>query len=785
MKLYRITPLFLFLLVSFLAQAQNKSAKNAFAFKVKEPIQLDGILDEPFWLDAEGWNGDFMQYFPSDTSKASVDTRVKIGFDEDNLYIAAIMENDGPRNYVSTSLRRDYRGEQNDGISFVFDTFNDKTNAFQFGVNPYGVQREALLANGGTRPEDINLAWDNKWFAEAKIMENHWQVEVIIPLSTLRFKEGAQNWNANFYRIDSHKGERSTWAPIPRNFSIISTAFLQKLIFEEPLKKNSANISLIPYTAASTSKNFLEGTQNPFTPSFGGDAKVGIGPAMNLDLTFNPDFSQVEVDQQVTNLDRFEIFFPERRQFFLENGDLFESFGHPRARPFFSRRIGVDIDSATGQNVQSKILYGARVSGKINENWRIGAMNMQTATDERAGVVGKNFSVLAIQKKIFTRSNIGLIYVDRESLALDEYRQIFNPTAYNRLLGADYNLNSADGKWTGKAFYHRTFEHNQKESPYALNAYVLYSDIHWRWSFSFQDIGPDFNPVVGFVPRVNYRRINPDVSYLFYPNSRTINRHGPKVELERFWNDEIGQTDRDINLGYLVRFNSFSELEITHKNRYIYLFRSFDPTRTGGEPLLAGTDYSNQTVQIQYKSNPRKIFNVDLDFEAGEYYTGNFARVTSQMGIRMGYIANISMNFNYARIRLPEPQNDADLVLVGPRIDLTFTKKLFWTTFIQYNNQIDNLNINTRLQWRYAPVSDFFLVYTDNYFPGDFMPKQRSLVLKLNYWLNLNQKALLSFRIWKGIFYLLASTRTFFPVIKILLYPFCVSELISFPKTLT
>ncbi|TDQ17125.1 carbohydrate binding protein with CBM9 domain [Algoriphagus boseongensis] len=737
MKIFRHLSFALGLLLPLFTLGQSGNQDNAFAFKLKEPIQLDGILDEAIWTDPEGWNGDFMQYFPSDTSKARVNTRVKVAFDENNLYLAAIMENNGPRKYVSTSLRRDYRGEQNDGISFVFDTFNDKTNAFQFGVNPYGVQREALLANGGSRSEDLNLAWDNKWYSEAKIFENHWQVEVIIPLSTLRFSEGAQNWNVNFYRIDSHEGERSTWVPIPRNFPIISTAFLKKLIFEEPLKKNSANISIIPYTAARTSKNFLEGTSEPLTPAFGGDAKVGIGPAMNLDLTFNPDFSQVEVDQQVTNLDRFEIFFPERRQFFLENGDLFESFGHPRARPFFSRRIGVDRDSATGQNIQSKILYGARVSGKINENWRLGAMNMQTATDEDAGVVGKNFSVFALQKKLFTRSNIGLIFVDRESLALDEYSQVFNPTAYNRLVGMDYNLNSADGKWTGKVFYHRTFEHERKEAPYAFNAYVLYSDIHWRWSFSFQDIGPDFNPVVGFVPRVNYRRINPDVSYSFYPKGSKINRHGPKIELERFWNEEIGQTDRDINLGYLVRFNSFSELEFTQRNRYIYLFRDFDPTRTGGEPLLAGTDYYNQTFQIQYKSNPRKIFNIDLDFEAGEYYTGNFARITSQMGIRMGYIANISMNFNYARIRLPEPQSDADLVLVGPRIDLTFSKKVFWTTFIQYNNQIDNLNINTRLQWRYAPVSDFFLVYTDNYFPGDFMPKQRSLVLKLNYWLNL------------------------------------------------
>lgn len=161
------------------------------------------------------------------------------------------------------------------------------------------------------------------------------------------------------------------------------------------------------------------------------------------------------------------------------------------------------------------------------------------------------------------------------------------------------------------------------------------------------------------------------------------------------------------------------------------------PTRTGGEPLLAGTDYYNNTFELRFQSNPRKAFNLELNGEFGEYYTGSIASIRSQLGVRLGYIANISMNFSYNKIELPEPQSDADLLLVGPRIDLTFTKNLFWTTFIQYNNQIDNLNINTRLQWRYAPVSDFFVVYTDNYFPGDFTPKQRSLVLKLNYWLNI------------------------------------------------
>lgn len=722
----------------FGAQQQAFSQQvNAFAFKVKDPIVLDGVLDEEIWTSEEGWNDNFTQYFPYDTSAAAAQSRVKIAFDENNLYLAAVMFNNGPRKYVSTSLRRDYRGEQNDGISFVFDTFNDKTNAFQFGINPYGVQREALLANGGARSEDLNLAWDNKWFARASIHENHWQIEAIIPLSTLRFKDGAQNWNVNFYRIDSHLGERSTWAPIPRNFPIISTAFSRKLIFEEPLKKNSANISLIPYMAARTSTNYLEGTSEKLTPAFGGDAKVGIGPALNLDLTFNPDFSQVEVDQQVTNLDRFEIFFPERRQFFLENGDLFASFGHPLARPFFSRRIGVDRDEATGQNVQNKIIYGARLSGKVTDDWRVGLMNMQTATEEERGIVGKNFSVMAVQKKVFSRSNVGLIFVDRESLAVDEFQSLFDPTAYNRMLGVEYNLASEDNRWTGKALYHRTFESTEKEAPRTLNAYLLYSDLHWRWSISYLDIGAGYNPEVGFVPRVDYKRFNPDLGYRFFPKSTFINSHGPQAEYELRWNEAFGSTDRDIKFQYEVRFQSLAQLTFGYTNSYIYLFDDFDPTRTGGEPLPAGTDYTTDRFGFEFRSNPRQPFNVRLEGQAGEYFTGDIASLRSEIAWRIGYIANIGMNFSYNRIRLPEPQNDADLLLVGPRIDLTFSKSLFWTTFIQYNNQIENININTRLQWRFAPVSDFFLVYTDNYFPDSFSPKQRSLVLKLNYWLNI------------------------------------------------
>ena len=728
-------------LLSFISSvyAQETAFKlpGLIAQKIDYSVTVDGVLDEDIWGDQD-WATDFKQFFPSDTSLAVAQSKVKIAYDDKFLYIAAVMYNLGPRDkYVSTSLRRDYRGEQNDGISFIFDTFNDNTNAFQFGVNPYGVQRESLIANGGTLSSDLNLAWDNKWYSAAKIHEDYWVVEAAIPFSTLRYNDGAMNWNVNFYRIDSKYNERSTWTPIPRNFNVIALAFTRKLLFTEPLKKESTNVSFIPYAAMVTNRNSLEGTYNPPKPTFGADAKIGVGPALNLDLTANPDFSQVEVDEQVTNLDRFEIFFPERRQFFLENADLFADFGTQNIRPFFSRRIGVDRDENTGQNVQNPILYGARLSGKLNEDWRVGAMNMQTANDEERGIVGKNFSVAALQKKVFSRSNVGVILINRESLNKEGEGSIFNNTQSNRLAGIDYNLASADNRWSGKFFYHKTFEFEEKSNSGAAHAQLNYNDLYWDVSLAFSSVGEGFNPSVGFTPRNDFKRTATRISRQFYPQSRLINRHGPGIETEVLWNEELGVTDELHTLFYTTRFQSLSTLTITASNRFTYLFFPFDPTRTGGEPLESGTSYRNNTVGFRYLGNPRNVFFLSARGEIGEYFTGNIKTFSGTMNWRMGYLANISMNFSYNNIRLPEPQNNADLFLIGPRIDLTFSKSLFWTTFVQYNNQIENVNINTRLQWRYAPVSDLFLVYTENYFPNTFASKQRAFVMKLNYWLNI------------------------------------------------
>jgi Domain of unknown function (DUF5916) len=708
---------------------------------------LDGQITEPDWQTAQ-LASQFMQFFPTDTVLAHAQTEIRLTYDEQFIYIAAKMYNLGPRRYVTPSLRRDYRGEANDGISIVLDTFKDKTNAFIFGVNPYGVQREGLVANGGgTGADDFSLNWDNKWYSEAKIYDEFWIAEIAIPFKTIRFKEDLSSWNVNFYRIDSEYAERSTWSPIPRNFDIVNLAFNKELIWDKPLSKPGANVSLIPYTAVNSNRNFTEATPVDTRLQFGGDAKISVGPALNLDLTINPDFSQVEVDEQVTNLDRFEIFFPERRQFFLENADLFANFGVEGTRPFFSRRIGVARDSATGQNIQNTIYGGARLSGKINNNTRIGVLNMQAGKDDEINLPSINYTVATLQQKVFSRSNIGFIFVNKQAFQ-DSIGGEFkaNPVEYSRTAGVDFNLASADNRWTGKAFYHHSFDEAKLDSAFSLGGFINYNTLKWDLRLFTRQVGANYNPEVGFVRRDDIQQLASTNWYNIYPTTGSIQSHGPGFDFDMVGNDKYGYLDWDYNFMYQIRWRSTAQFNIRIRREYTYLFDSFDPSGSGGLELSSNTGYKNWLIVASYFSDARKKFFFNLSTRSGGYFNGNRINLRGLLTYRYQPWGFTSLSFSYDRIRLPQPYNDADLILIGPRFDFTFSRNVFWTTFIQYNNQINNLNINSRFQWRFKPVSDLFIVYTDNYLAqsgenGEFFrigqPKNRAIVLKLTYWLNL------------------------------------------------
>ncbi len=710
--------------------------------RTDEAITIDGKLDEEVWSKAEIANN-FTQYFPFDSILGESQSEVMLTYDDDFLYFAAKMQNlTKNRDYVLNSLRRDYRGNL-DGITLVIDPFQDNTNAFQFGINPYGVQREGLIVNGGQRGDDLSLSWDNKWYAEATRHEDYWIAEAAIPFKTLRYASGADRWNINFYRIDTEKGERSVWAPIPRNFILLSLAFMKELIWDEPLKSPGSNISVIPYVAGAGRQEF-DDDGNPTNATefdIGGDAKVALGPGLNLDLTVNPDFSQVELDEQVTNLDRFELFFPERRQFFLENADLFQDFGHPfLARPFFSRRIGIARDTATGVNLQNPIHYGARLSGKLDRDTRIGLLNMQAAKDEEIGLPALNYTVGVVQRKVFARSAIGAIFVNKESF--QNSSELDSANNYNRVLGVDYNIRSGDGRWNGRVFYHKSFDNDKEDDAFSQTGWISYQSKTWQFSWAHVYVGDNYNAEAGFVPRTGFFRINPDLGYNIFPNRGAFTRHLITGEIEYFW-DKERNTDRLWGINYEGSMFNTGRLNGSVQRVYTYLFDDFDPTNTDGTPLLAGTEYTYSLIRASFRSDARKLFSYVLRGSLGEYFSGERYNIGTELNYRLQPFASFGLNVNYNRINLPTPSSSANLFLIGSRIDFTLTKRIFFTNFLQYNSQLENINVNARFQYRFAPVSDLFIVYTDNYNTMDFAnegslsPVNRALILKLTYWLNL------------------------------------------------
>ncbi|TDQ14703.1 carbohydrate binding protein with CBM9 domain [Algoriphagus boseongensis] len=720
------------------------SAQDIQFKRVNKPIEIDGVIDEEWAIADSAFN--WMQYFPFDSSLAVNQSVAKVLFDDKNIYILGVMYSDKKeKEYVTPSLRRDFRGSANDNFTVIFDTFQDRTNAFTFGINPFGVQREGLVVNGGTGESSFSLDWDNVWKGEARQYEGYWVAEMAIPFNTLRFNEGQTEWNINFYRIDSESAERSTWAPIPRNFTLFNLASLWVGNWEEPTKKGGKNLSVIPYISGNSSTNFEANTETKSGLSAGFDVKYGITPGLNLDLTVNPDFSQVEVDQQVTNLDRFEIFFPERRQFFLENADLFSNYGNRGTRPFFSRRIGVSRDESTGQNIESTIPFGARISGKANDNLRVGVLSMQVADDQTAGLPSYNYSMVSLQQKVFARSNISAFLVNKQTF---QNPKEYSDSLYNewdRTFGVDYNLASEDNRITGKFFYHQNINQAKVDSAFAAGIELQYSVPKWSLDMRAQAVGANYVPEVGFVRRTDIQQLAMTYRRSIFPSSGGVQRHGPGLDFDIVGNDTYGFLDWDMNFLYDINWKSSARFSLRLRRQYTYLFNGFDPSGTGGLRLPANTEYTNNLFIARYESDERKKVSFNLSTRSGQYFNGT--RINLEGGVQWRYqpLGFTSIDFAYNRIRLPKPYNSSNLFLIGPRFDFTFSKELFWTTFVQYNSQIDNVNINSRLQWRFAPVSDIFLVYTDNYLaemnPDGFIEfggsKSRAIVFKMTYWLNL------------------------------------------------
>lgn len=683
-----------------------------------DPIVVDGILDERSWELADVADN-FFRITPMDTGYAETKTEVRMTYDDEHIYVAVICYDSLPGKNLIASLRRDFNFSANDNFIFFMDTFEDRTNGFSFGASAAGAQWDGMQSDGGR----VGLEWDNKWFSKVK-QESHRQVhEYSIPFKSIRYKKGIDEWGVNFSRLDNKRNEKSSWAPVPRQFPSSSLAFAGTLHWDEPPPPAGTNISLIPYISGRAFKNHEAGTEGVEEFDAGFDAKIAVTSSLNLDLTVNPDFSQVEVDRQITNLSRFELFFPERRQFFLENSDLFANFGDRNTRPFFSRRIGL----------QSPIITGARLSGKINKEWRIGVLDMVANRVDSTAFPAQNYFVAAFQRQVFERSNAAFIFVNRDGLGLTDADSATNK--WNRVIGADFNLFSADNLWQGKLFLHGAFTPDKKDIAHGLQLEYQGQNLNFEWEHQY--VGEDYEAEVGFVPRTGYLRLNPDVGYRWFPKSTVVNRHGPTVRNQLFYTKGWGLTDYIFTLEYELLLLNTASYSVQYEESYIKLTEPFDPTNNDNEPLPAGSEHRFRQVGFQINSDRRPLFTYALGVNFGGFFNGNLTNVQAEFAYRFQPFGSIAVTADFNRLTFEEKDNNSDFLLLGPRLDVTFTDKIFLTTWLQYNNQINNVNLNARFQWRYAPVSDLFIVYTDNYYSTNFKVKNRAIVLKLNYWLNL------------------------------------------------
>ena len=681
-------------------------------------IKLDGIIDEVAWQKAERAS-DFFMVLPYDTGHSVARSEVMMAYDDKAFYLAVIFHDTLPGKRPVESLRRDFIFANNDNFLVFIDPYNDLTTGYSFGVNAAGAMWDGTMSGG----QAVNLIWDCKWECKTKNYTDKWISEIRIPFKSVRYKYGNDHWNIQFSRQDLKLNEKSAWAPVPRQFPTASLAYAGQLKWETPPPKSGLKLSMIPYLFGSASRNFEQRRNTVYHKDFGFDAKLGLSSSLNLDLTYNPDFSQAEVDDQVTNLGRFELYFPEKRQFFLENSDLFSNFGTPGSRPFFSRRIGLD----------APVNAGARLSGKIGNDWRLGIMDLQTGKE--GDFLPRNFFVTTVQKKIFSRSNLAAIFVNKQQLGIPSG---WSGNFYNRVAGLEYNMAGRNNFWTGKLFVQKSFTPKANASgEYSQGINVAYSRKSYLFEIAQLYVGKDYNAETGYVPRRDFLSVDPRATVKFYPQTGPIEYHGFFTEVDNYYKPENRKlTDREVSLDYMFQFKSRARLEIKSNYWYVLLRQNFDPTNLGSNFLLSGNSYKWSDYSVLFNSDNRKMFKYDIQVGCGGYFNGARWFMKGTLNFRFQPHGYISMIYSYNELSLPAPWQPTGFWLVGTKLDVTFTDKIFFTTYVQFNEQSDNLNINARFQWRYKPVSDLFLVYSDNYFPGIMAVKNRALVLKLSYWFN-------------------------------------------------
>ena len=664
-------------------------------------ITIDGKLDEPAWQSAEV-QADFLQQDPREGEPASEQTEVRVLFNHDYLYVSAICHDRTPSKIVSNDIRRDFDTLNQDYFTLLIDTFNDARSGYYFAVSPGGSQHDRQISEEGRAG---NTNWDGVWYSEARRTPEGYIVEMAIPFKTLRFNRATQQtWGIHFYRRMRGRNESTYWSMPPRRYSLTrGLAYAGELRGVEDVQPGHS-LQVKPYAIAGVER--LASREDKADGEFQGglDIKYGITPGMVLDLTGNTDFSHVEADTQQVNLTRFPLFFPEKREFFLENSGIFQ-FGALRrneALLFHSRTIGLE----GGQPIP--ILGGARLSGRQG-NTSIGVLNMQTRSPRSGGIPNAaipatNFSVARVRQNILGASDVGAIFLNRQSSL---------PNDTNRAFGVDSNLVFFRTDLRLSTLAARTDTPRLEGDDWIKKIEGEYQNNEVRFFSSYLDIGPNFNPRMGFVQR----------------RGRRINRNEFEYRIRQNANSSFGKWVRDwvpsgnteyttlssgrvetkySGIGFTIEFQDGGNFQIFQERQFERINRPFDlPFST----RIPANDYRFNSTGLVYNSDQSKPISFAVAHLFGDFYDGTIRKWNLGSTVRAGY--RLRATIDWERDHVVMPRGEFTTNLVGAHIDWSFNPKMYLNTFFQYNNETDAISSNIRFRFIHRPLSDIYVVYND------------------------------------------------------------------------
>ena len=696
--------------------------------RVARPPVLDGVTDDETWSEARAMSG-FVQRTPRDGEPATQDTWVWVAQDEANLYVAVRATDDQPGQLVEGESIRDSNLDRSDAVLLIFDTYQDGQNGFVFGTNPAGIQYDGQVVDqgggsggfrggglGGGRQQagsggGFNLNWDGSWQVATSRDEGGWSAEFRIPFSTLRYGPGSpQDWGFNVARRLRRLNEESFWSPVSREFNLFRVSEAGTISGLEPPTVRTVDVT--PYVLARTARDYtVDGASFDEAGEIGGDAKIQVTQGLTLDLTYNTDFAQVEVDDAQTNLTRFSLFFPEKRPFFLENAGLF-SVGGGQSELFFSRRIGIS-ESGT----QVPITGGGRLSGKI-AGMNVGLLHIRTEGVEDVQAAN-GYTVARVAKELPNRSSVGAIYVGRDGLDADG--------DHNRTYGLDGQLG------IGEALNLSGFVAKSETPDRDLRDHVVDMSASWlsrslRVSGGFREVGEDFNPEVGFLPRNGYRDYN--IFWMSFIRPESF------LGVREFRPHARYSTIRDLETG-------FEETATVHVDSHVewhsgmFFSPAFNWSREGlEEPFEIVEDvtvppgtYDGWEAAWRHYTNQAAPVSLETSINWGSFLSGTRRGTSAVLAFRRGSVFSAGLRFEYNDVNLDE--GDFITRLTGLRLGYFITPDIYVQSLVQYSDQAENWSANVRFGWVSTAGTGLFVVYNQAHGVGDLDgPLNRSFILK-------------------------------------------------------